>query len=81
LRYFRTSSEIFQLGVLMHDQFPLSGRNLEDLLHERGIDACRESVQQIGKCAVRDLLRPKDSLFRVLPCELDSPWIDTLAYW
>ena len=41
-RYFKTSPEIIQLGVLMYVRFPLSLRNVEDLLHERGIDICHE---------------------------------------
>jgi len=43
-RYFKTSPEIIQLGVLMHVRFPISLRNVQDLLHERGIDVCQESV-------------------------------------
>lgn len=43
-RNFKTSPVIIQPGVLMYVRFPLSLRNVEDLLHERGIDACHESV-------------------------------------
>ena len=42
-RYFKTSPEIIQLGVLMYVRIPLSLRNVEDLLRERGIDVCQES--------------------------------------
>jgi len=31
--------------VMMYVRFPLSLRNVEDLLHERGIDICHESVR------------------------------------
>ena len=44
-RYFKTSPEVIQLAVMMHIRFPLSLRNVEDLLHERGIDICHESVR------------------------------------
>ena len=44
-RYFKTSPEIIQLAVMMYVRFPLSLRNVEDLLHERGIDICLESVR------------------------------------
>jgi len=47
-RYFKTSPEIIQLGVMMYVRFPLSLRNVEDLLHERGIDICHESVRLRG---------------------------------
>ena len=44
-RYFRTSREIIRLAVMMYVRFPLSLRNVEDLLHERGIDVSHESVR------------------------------------
>jgi putative transposase len=44
-RYFKTSPEIIRLAVMMYIQFPLSLRNVEDLLHERGIDICHETVR------------------------------------
>ena len=37
-RYFKTSPEIIQLAVMLYVRFPLSLRNVEDLLHERGVD-------------------------------------------
>ena len=45
LRYFKTSPEIIQLAVMLYVKFPLSLRNLEDLLHERGVDVSYESVR------------------------------------
>ena len=44
-RYFKTSPEIIRLTVMMYVRFPLSLRNVEDLLHERGIDICHETVR------------------------------------
>lgn len=44
-RYFKTSPEIIQPAVMMYVRFPLSLRNVEDLLHERGVDVCHESVR------------------------------------
>jgi len=43
-RCFKTSPEIIRLGVMMYIRFPLSHRNVEDVLHERGIDICPETV-------------------------------------
>ena len=43
-RYFKPSPEIIQLAVMLYVRFPLSLRNVEDLLHERGIDICHETV-------------------------------------
>ena len=44
-KYFKTSPEIIRPAVMMHVRFPLSLRNVEDLLHERGIDVSHEAVR------------------------------------
>nr|WP_246848391.1 hypothetical protein [Sphingomonas beigongshangi] len=44
-RYFNSSPEVIWLVVLMYVRFPLSLRNVEDLLFERGIDICHETVR------------------------------------
>ncbi len=44
-RYFRTSPEIIRLAVMLYFRFPLSLRNVEDLLHERGIEVSHETVR------------------------------------
>jgi putative transposase len=44
-RYFDSSPEVIRLVVMMYVKFPLSLRNVEDLLHERGIDICHETVR------------------------------------
>jgi putative transposase len=44
-RYFKTSPEIIRLAVMMYVRFPLSLCNVEDLLHERGIDVSHETVR------------------------------------
>ncbi|WP_341864150.1 IS6 family transposase [Gymnodinialimonas sp. 57CJ19] len=44
-RYFKTSPEIIRLAVMMYVRFPLSLRNVEDLLHERGVDVSHETVR------------------------------------
>jgi len=43
-RYFKTSPEIIRLAVMMYVRFPLSLRNVEDLLHESGIDISHETI-------------------------------------
>jgi len=45
LRPFNSSSEVIRLVELMYVRFPLSLRNVEDLLAERGIDICHEAVR------------------------------------
>lgn len=43
-RYFKTSPEIIRLAVMMYVRYPPL-RNVEDLLHERGIDIAHETVR------------------------------------
>jgi putative transposase len=45
-RYFKTSPEVIRSAVLMYVRYPLSLRNVEDLLFERGIDVTHETVRQ-----------------------------------
>ncbi len=42
---FDSSPEVIQLVVMIYVRNPLSLRNVEDLLFERGIDLCRETVR------------------------------------
>jgi putative transposase len=44
-RCFNSSPEIIRLVVLMYVRFPLSLRNVEDLLFERGIDLSHETIR------------------------------------
>lgn len=44
-RYFNSSPEVIRLVVMMYVRFPLSLRDVEDLLFERGIDICHETVR------------------------------------
>jgi putative transposase len=44
-RWFDSSPEVIRLVVLMYVRYPLSLRNVEDLLFERGIDICHETVR------------------------------------
>ncbi len=44
-RYFNNSPEVIRLTVMMYIRYPLSLRQVEDLLFERGIDICHETVR------------------------------------
>jgi len=43
--YFKTSPEVIRLAVMLYVCFPLSLRNVEDLLHERGVDVSHETIR------------------------------------
>jgi putative transposase len=45
LKGFHSNPEILHLAVMMYVRFPVSLRNVEDLLHERGIDISHETVR------------------------------------
>ncbi len=44
-RYFNSSPDVIRLAVMMYIRYPLSLRQVEDLLFERGIDICYETVR------------------------------------
>jgi transposase-like protein len=50
-RYFNSSPEVIRLVVMMYTRYPLSLRQVEDLLHERGIDISHETVRSdVRRC-------------------------------
>ena len=67
-RYFKTSPEIIRLAVMMYVRFPLSLRDVEDLLHERGIDICHETVRfwwnRFGPLFAAEIRRKRASRLR-----------------
>ena len=44
-RYFNSSPEVIRLVVMMYVRYPLSLRNVEALMAERGIDISHETVR------------------------------------
>ena len=44
-RYFNSSPEVIRLAVMMYIRYPLSLRQVEELLFERDIDICHETVR------------------------------------
>ena len=67
-RYFKTSSEVIRLAVLLYVKYPLSLRNVEDLLAERGIDISHETVgywwNRFGPLFAGDIRRQRVSRMR-----------------
>jgi putative transposase len=67
-RYFNSSPEVIRLVVMMYVRFPLSLRNVEDLLFERGIDLCHETVRhwwnRFGPMFAADIRRQRVSRMR-----------------
>ena len=44
-RYCNSSPEVIRLAVMVYIRYPLSLRQVEDILFERGIDICHETVR------------------------------------
>ena len=67
-RYFNSSPEVIRLVVMMYVRFPLSLRNVEDLLFERGIDICHETVRfwwnRFGPMFAADIRRQRVQAMR-----------------
>lgn len=67
-RYFNSSPEVIRLAVMMYVRFPLSLRNVEDLLFERGIDICHETVRhwwnRFGPMFAADIRRQRVNRMR-----------------
>jgi len=70
-RYFNSSPEVIRLVVMMYVRFPLSLRNVEDLLAERGVDICHETVRfwwnRFGPMFAADIKRQRISRMRGYP--------------
>jgi putative transposase len=60
-KYFKTSPKIIRLAVMYYIRYPLSFRQVEDILHERGIDICHETVRfwvnRFGAKFAKEILR------------------------
>ena len=85
-RYFNSSPEIIRLVVMMYVRFPLSLRNVEDLLAERGIDICHETVRlwwnRFGPLFAADVRRQRVSRmkgFRQWKWHLDEVYVKVLG--
>ena len=70
-RYFKTSPEVIRLAVMMYIRFPLSLRNVEDLLHERGNDITHETVRfwwnRFGPMFASEIRRRRAQRMRAWP--------------
>ena len=67
-RYFNSSPEVIRLAVMRYVKYPLSLRNVEDLLAERGIDISHETVRswwnRFGLLFAADIRRRRVSAMR-----------------
>jgi len=69
-KYYKTSPEIIKMAIMYYVRYPLSLRQVEDILHERSIDICHETVRywwnKLGPVASKDLKKKQ--------CQSVSNW-------
>ena len=68
-RYFNSSPEVIRLAVMMYVRYPLSLRQVEDLLFERGIDVCHETVRVLVE-SLRSAVCRRDQAATGRPAQL-----------
>jgi len=70
-RYFNSSPEVIRLVVMMYIRYPLSLRQVEDLLFERGIDICHETVRfwwnRFGPMFAAEIRKRRVQMYRNYP--------------
>ena len=75
-RYFKSSPEVIRLAVMMYVRFPLSLRNIEDILHERGIDISYETVRfwwnRFGPIFAREIKKKRGFSHSNWRCHIDE---------
>ena len=89
IRYFNSSPEVILLVVMMYIRYPLSLRQVEDILFERGIDICHETVRfwwnrfgPIFAAEITDRLRSYRSAMKVIGNAADQEcgrWLNNRA--
>ena len=55
-RYFNSSPVVIRSAVMLYVRYPLSQRQIEDLLFERGIDICHETVRLVDSSGPTQLV-------------------------
>jgi len=67
-RYFHSSPDVIRMVVMLYVRYPLSLRNVEDLLFERGYDLCHETVRlwwnRFGPMFAADIRRQRVNRMR-----------------
>jgi len=70
-RYFNSSPEVIRLTVMLYIRYPLSLRQVEDILFERGIDLCHETVRlwwnRFGPMFAAEIRRKRAESLRAVP--------------
>lgn len=70
-KYFQSSPAVIRLAMMLYVRYPLSLRNVEDLLQERGIDISHETARfwwhRFGPKFAAEFRRKRVEQMRALP--------------
>jgi putative transposase len=70
-QYFNSSPEVIRLAVMMYVRFSLSLQQSGDLLHERGINICHETVRfwwnRFGPMFAGKIRKKRSAALRAMP--------------
>lgn len=78
-KYYKTSPEIIKLAVMYCVRFPLSLRQVEDILHERGIDVCHETIRywwnKFGTLFAKDMKKKSQNKYSNWRWHIDEVFV------
>ena len=78
-KYFNSSPEIIKLAVMYYIRFPLSLRQVEDILHERGIDICHETIRfwwnRFGPVFAKNIRKRKANFYSLWRWHIDEVFV------
>ncbi len=62
-KYYKSSPEIIKLAIMLYVRYPLSLRQVEDILHHRGIDITHETIRywwtKLGPAIMKELKKKR----------------------
>jgi transposase-like protein len=78
-KYFNSSPEVIKLSVMYYVRYPLSFRQVEDILSERGIDICHETVRfwvnRFGPKLAREIRKKRRNNYSNWRWNLDEMYV------
>ncbi len=78
-KYFKTSPQIIRLVVMYYIRYPLSLRQVEDIMAERGIDICHETVRywwlRFGKIFAQNIRKKRQNAYSNWQWHIDEVFV------
>jgi putative transposase len=84
-KYFNSSPEIIKLAVMYYVRYPLSFRQVEDILFDRGIDICHETIRfwvnRFGSKCAREVRKKRRGNYSNWRWHLDGMYVWINGEW